>query len=189
MKQDVRIGNLVRILLALFILLTLVSCTKTQRTMEEALTQNNISFDKILVAELIDNRAIAFYKREKDSELEMGLFELRKDGWHFLIESNLKMELARSLQASLETLDLESGFKGMKIPNYYLEYGVVHNPNIKSINLQIADESGTKETEAKIISVNKARIWYTVRNSKKIYNLIQGIAEDGSIVFESMSIK
>lgn len=185
MKQDMRIGYLMRIPLVLLILLALVSCTKNLQTMEGALAKNNIDFNKILTTEIIDKRALAFYKGEKDTELKMGLFELRKDGWHYLIGSNIDKELAESQQASLKTLDVESGFQGMKIPNFYLEYGIVHNQDIKTIKLTMADESGIKEINAKIISVGQERIWYIVRDNKKIYNLIQGIAEDGSIVFDS----
>jgi len=185
MKRDMRIGYLVRILLALLILLVLVSCAKTQETMEDTLAKNNIDFNKILATEIIDERAVAFYKGEKDTELKVGLFELRKDGWHYLIGSNINKELTGSQQASVETIDIESGFQGMQIPSFYLEYGIVHNLNIKTIKLQMADESEIKETEGKIISVGQDRIWYKVRDNKKIYNLIQGIAEDGSIVFDS----
>lgn len=47
MKGDMRIGYLMCIILALLILLTLVSCVKTQQTMEDALAKNNIKLDKI----------------------------------------------------------------------------------------------------------------------------------------------
>ncbi len=158
---------------------------KNKEPFEGALTQNNIDFDKILATELIDNRAIAFYKGEKGTVLKMGLFKLSRDGWNFLIENNLDMELAGSQQASLRTIDIENGFKGMQIPNYYLEYGIVHNPNIKTLRLQMADELGIKEADARIVSVDGARIWYILRDNKRIYNLIQGMADDGSIVFDS----
>ena len=185
MKRDMRIGYLMRVILALLILFVLVSCAKKQQTIEDGLAKNNIDFDKILATEIIDERALAFYKGEKDTELKMGLFELRKDGWHYLIGSDIDKKLAGSQQASLRTIDIESGFQEMQIPNFYLEYGIVHNPNIETIILQMVDESEIKETEAKIISVGQDRIWYIVRNNKKIYNLIQGLAEDGSIVFDS----
>ncbi|MDR3601754.1 MAG: hypothetical protein P4L49_14935 [Desulfosporosinus sp.] len=96
MKREMKIRYLMHILLVLLVLLTLVSCTKTQKTIEETLAENNIDFDKISDREQIDNRAIAFYKGKKDPQLKMGLFELRKNGWHFLIENKIDKELTGS---------------------------------------------------------------------------------------------
>ncbi len=191
MKRKMKIRYLVYGLLVTVLLLTHAACTKTQQSMtiRDALAARNIDSDAVVSAEIIDKIALVFFTTGNgagnDQELNMGILELRDDGWHYLIASNIDKNWAEPLQASLRTVDIEGDFEGMQVPGFYLEYGLVNNPEIKTVQLQMNDAAASKEATAKIINVGEERIWYIVRDNPNIYNLVQGLAADGRVIADS----
>lgn len=167
---------------SVFAFLVSAGCS-TPTTVEGALKRVNIETSKIYAADKFNNIIVAFYKDKKTGHQTAGLFIQENGRISFIIQNDL--ELNNSLDSAL-TMEAYLTNRTDKLPEFTFQYGIINNPQIINVKLHMNDYK-FEDRYAKIIEINGLRIWYTVIDTKRIYNIFMGISKDGNAIYSNVS--
>lgn len=169
-------------MISITVILTLLSGCSSQNTIEEALGKVNVKVDKIYFVDNFDNITIAFYKEKVSEQKNIGIFFKEKERYTFISQQDLQSSLNNNEDITFNAFLHD---KTKDIPEFSFQFGLINKPQIENVNLHMAGEQRVDDRYAEITKIEGLRVWYTYLDTKRIFNIQQGLSKDGKVIFSN----
>ncbi len=164
------------------LIITFFTGCDSTTTINEALKNVNIEVDKIVHTDSFGEIIIAFYQDKESDHQMVGLFQKDKDNIDFIIQLDLQEDITMDEELTARAYLQD---KTKALPEFSFQFGVIRNSQIKNVSLHMTDNTDFEDRYAKVIEIDGLRVWYSFIDAKRIFNIHQGISNEGEIIFSN----